>query len=61
MTYNLQQRLVEFSALILAIAESLTNDRAANHLRGYLIRAGSAPSLLYAESQSAESRKDFIS
>jgi four helix bundle protein len=58
--FNLEDRLIEFSVLIIKITENLINTRAGNHIAGQLVRSGTAPALLYAEAQSAESRNDFI-
>lgn len=58
--YDLEDRLVDFSSRIIDIVESLPKTRAGNYIAGQLIRCGLAPSLLYGEAQSAESRDDFI-
>ncbi len=58
--FDLEERLVNFSVLIIEIVESMPNTRAGNHLSGQLIRSGTSPALNYGEAQSAESRKDFI-
>ncbi len=58
--FDLEERLIEFSILIIQITENLNNTRAGNHIAGQLVRSGTAPALLYGEAQSAESRNDFI-
>jgi len=58
--FDLEDRLIEFSVLIIKITENLNNTRAGNHVAGQLVRSGTAPALLYGEAQSAESRNDFI-
>lgn len=58
--YDLDERLIDFSVLIIAITESLYNTRAGNHIAGQLVRSGTSPALHYGEAQSAESRADFI-
>ena len=58
--FELEERLINFSVLIIKIANELPNIRAGNHLSGQLIRSGTSASLNYGESQSGESRKDFI-
>lgn len=58
--YNLEQRLINFSIMILNVIEQLSNDRIGNHLGGQLLRSGTSPALNYGEAQSAESRNDFI-
>ncbi|HEX9970522.1 MAG TPA: four helix bundle protein [bacterium] len=57
---ELEERLINFSVLIINIIDEMPNKRAGNHLSGQLIRSGTSPSLNYGEAQSAESRKDFI-
>lgn len=58
--YDLEDRLVAFSALVIDVVEALPNTRAGNHLAGQLIRSGTSPALNYGEVQAAESRNDFI-
>ena len=58
--FDLEQRLIDFAAMIIQITESLANTRAGNHLAGQLVRSGTSPALQYGEAQSAESRNDFI-
>jgi four helix bundle protein len=58
--FDLEQRLIDFAAMIIQVTESLANTRAGNHLAGQLVRSGTSPALQYGEAQSAESRNDFI-
>ena len=58
--YDLEDRLVAFSAQIIDVVEALPNTRAGNHLAGQLIRSGTSTALNYGEVQAAESRNDFI-
>jgi four helix bundle protein len=58
--FDLEDRLIQFAAIIIDIAESLPPTIAGTHLASQLIRSGTAPSLNYGEAQSAESRNDFI-
>ena len=58
--FNLEERLIDFAAIIIEVTESLANTRAGNHLAGQLVRSGTSPALQYGEAQSAESRNDFI-
>jgi four helix bundle protein len=58
--YDLDERLIDFAALIIIITESLHNTRAGNYIAGQLVRSGTSPALHYGEAQSAESRADFI-
>ena len=58
--YDLEERLIEFSVLIIESVHEMPNLKAGNHLSGQLVRSGTSVSLNYGEAQSAESRKDFI-
>jgi four helix bundle protein len=58
--YDLEERLIEFSLLIIQIVELLPNTKAGNHIGGQLIRSGTSPAFNYGEAQSAESINDFI-
>jgi len=58
--YDLEERLISFSVLIIDLANSLQNTNAGNHLSKQIVRSGTSVSLNYAEAQGAESRKDFI-
>jgi len=58
--FNLEDRLVSFSVLIIEIVNEMPNSKAGSHLSGQLVRSGTSASLNYGEAQSGESRKDFI-
>jgi len=58
--YDLEERLIEFSVLIIEIVNEMPNSKSGNHLSGQLVRSGTSVSLNYGEAQSGESRKDFI-
>ena len=58
--YNLEDRLVDFSVLIIEIVNQIPNTKAGNHLSGQIVRSGTSVSLNYGEAQSGESRRDFI-
>jgi len=58
--YDLEERLIDFSVLIIEIAHAMPNSKAGNHLSSQLVRSGTSVSLNYGEAQSAESKKDFI-
>jgi four helix bundle protein len=60
MKYDLEERLIIYSVLILDLADVLPDNKGANHLGNQIVRSGTAPSLMYGEAQSAESRRDFI-
>jgi len=58
--YDLEERLIKFSVLIIEIVNEISKTKAGNHLSGQLVRSGTSVSLNYGEAQSAESRKDFV-
>ena len=58
--FDLEDRLVDFSVLIIEIVNEIPNSKAGNHLAGQLVRSGTSVSLNYGEAQSGESRRDFI-
>jgi four helix bundle protein len=58
--FDLEERLIEFSVLIIEIVNEMPNTKAGNHLSNQLVRSGTSPALNYGEAQSGESRKDFI-
>ena len=58
--YDLEDRLLEYAAQIIRLAESLPQTRAGSHVAGQLLRSGTSPLPNHGEAQAAESRKDFI-
>lgn len=58
--YDLQKRLVRFSASVIVGLKSLNKEFASDHLLKQLIRSSSSAALNYGEAQSAESKRDFI-
>ena len=58
--YDLEERLLEYSARIIRLVERLPNTRAGNHLAGQLLRSGTSPLPNHGEAQAAESAKDFM-
>lgn len=58
--FDLEERLIKFSLMILEIVEKLPNSILGRHFSNQLVRSGTSPALNYAEAQAAESRKDFI-
>lgn len=57
---DLEDRLISFAVMIVAVVEALPNSKAGNHIANQLIRSGTSPAPNYGEAQSAESRKDFV-
>ncbi|MGD0260449.1 MAG: four helix bundle protein [Verrucomicrobiota bacterium] len=58
--YDLEQRLLEYSARIIRLVEKLPNTRAGNHVAGQLLRSGTSPLPNHGEAQAAESANDFV-
>ncbi|MDI6779005.1 MAG: four helix bundle protein [Bacteroidota bacterium] len=58
--YDLEERLIQFSLLIIDIVEMLPNTKVGNHIAGQLLRSGTSSAFNYGEAQVAESRNDFI-
>lgn len=57
---ELEDRLIDFAATVITVANKFEKNYAGNHLAGQIIRSGTSPALNYGEAQSAESKKDFI-
>ncbi len=58
--FDLEERLIEFSCMIIDIVEALPDTKVGNHVAGQILRSGTSPAPNYAEATSAESRQDFI-
>ncbi|RKX42672.1 MAG: four helix bundle protein [Verrucomicrobia bacterium] len=58
--YDLEDRLLEYSAEIIRLAERLPKTRTGNHIASQIIRSGTSPRSNHGEAQGAESQKDFI-
>jgi four helix bundle protein len=56
----LEERLLEFTAKIVKLTDSLPNTKAGNHISGQLLRCGTSPLANHGEVEAAESRKDFL-
>jgi len=59
-TYDLGERLLEYSVRIIKVVEQLENTKVGNHVSTQLLRSGTSPYPNHGEAQSAESPKDFI-
>jgi four helix bundle protein len=59
-TYDLEERLLEYSVRIIRVADSLHPTRAGNHVAAQLLRSGTSPLPNHGEAESAESPADFI-
>jgi four helix bundle protein len=58
--FDLEDRLLEFTARLTKLVDALPNSRTGNHVAGQLRRCGTSPFANHGEVQAAESRKDFI-
>ncbi len=58
--FDLEERLLEYSANIIRTAEQISNTRAGNHVAGQLIRSGTSALPNHGEAQAAESPADFV-
>ena len=58
--YDIEERCIDFAVEILDLCDTIPKTRAGNHIAGQLVRCGTSPAPNYAESQAAESTKDFI-
>lgn len=58
--FDLEERFIQFAVEIVSLTNRFPRKYIDLHLTKQLIRSGTSPALNYAESQSAESRKDFI-
>lgn len=59
-TFNLEERLIDFTVLCIGIAQKIPKALTGLHLADQLIRSGTSTSLNCGEAQSAESKRDFI-
>src|SRR5712672_959106 len=58
--FDLEERLLEFSSVVIDLCEKLPNTRVGSHIAGQLLRSGTSPYSNHGEAESAESPDDFI-
>ena len=58
--YDLEDRLLAFTANIVRLADSLPSTKAGNHIASQLLRCGTSPLANHGEVEAAESRRDFL-
>ncbi len=58
--YDLEERLLDYSARIIRLVDKLPATRAGNHVGGQLLRSGTSPLPNHGEAQAAESTNDFV-
>jgi len=56
-TYDLEERLLDYSVRTINLVEQLPNNRAGNHVAGQLLRSGTSPYPNHGEAQAAESQR----
>jgi len=54
-TYDLEERLLEYSVRIIKVVEQLPNTKAGNHVSGQFLKSGTSPYPNHGEAQAAES------
>lgn len=57
--FDLEERLLNYSAEIIRLVERLPRTRAGNHIANQLLRSGTSPLPNHGEAQAAESKNDF--
>lgn len=57
---ELEDRLIRFAVRVLKLCAALPATVEGRHVRGQLIRSGTAPAPHYAEGRGAESTRDFV-
>jgi four helix bundle protein len=58
--YDLEERLLEFSARIVRLSEKLPKTDAGRHVGNQVLRSGTSPYANHGEAEDAESTDDFI-
>jgi four helix bundle protein len=59
MALNLENRLIAFSSLALAVCDQIKHTESGKHLRSQLIRSSTSVALNFGEARSSESPKDL--
>jgi four helix bundle protein len=58
--YDLEERLLEYAARIIRLAEQMNRSPAGLHIAQQILRSGTSPLPNHGEAQAAESNRDFI-
>lgn len=58
--YDLEERLLDYSARIIRLVDRLPRTQAGNHVGAQLLRSGTSPLPNHGEAQAAESANDFV-
>lgn len=59
-TFNLEERLLEYSVRIIRVVEAMPSSRTGRHISDQLLRSGTSPYGHHGEAEGAESRDDFV-
>ena len=59
-TWDLEERLLKYSAEVVKLTERLVKTRAGNHVGGQLLRSGTSSYFNHGEAEGAESQRDFV-
>lgn len=57
--FMLEDRLIDFSVIVIKVVQGLPDDKVGSHLGGQLLRSACSPALQYGEALGAESKRDF--
>jgi four helix bundle protein len=58
--YDPEERLLEYAARIIRLAEQMTRSSAGQHVAQQILRPGTSPLPNHGDAQAAESNRDFI-
>jgi len=59
-TYDLEDRLLRYAAMIVRLVGRMPRTRAGNHVAAQLLRSGTSPLSNHGEAEAAESQQDFV-
>lgn len=57
---DIEERLIDFAVRVIRVCDCLPESAAGRHIRGQLLRSGTAVAPNYAEARGAESHRDFV-
>ncbi|GAB4423341.1 MAG: four helix bundle protein [Anaerolineae bacterium] len=57
---DIEERLIDFAVRIIRVCDALPDTATGKHVRGQLLRSGTAAAPNYGEARAAESGKDFV-
>ncbi len=59
-TWDLEDRLLDYAAMIIRLAEAFPKTATGKHVGDHLLRSGTSPLFHHGEAEAAESTKDFV-